>query len=67
MDLVNMSNRRTPVLKIFGNGSIVDTAGYKHQAEEAPSIKLQASRTTVQFNSLKIFWISFHEVASGQL
>ena len=43
MDLVNMSNRRTPALKIFGNGSIVDTAGYKHQAEEAPSIKLQAS------------------------
>ena len=45
MNLVNMSNRRTPVLKIFGNGSIVDTAGYKHQAEEAPSFKRQARAT----------------------
>jgi len=37
-----MSNRRTPVLEFFGNGSIVDTASYKHQAGEAPSPKLQA-------------------------
>ena len=42
-DLVNMSNRRTPVLEFFGNGSIVDTAGLKPQAGEAPSAKLQAS------------------------
>jgi len=38
-----MSNRRIPVLEFFGNGSIVDTAGLKHQAREAPSAKLQAS------------------------
>ena len=38
-----MSNRRTPVLEFCGNGSIVDTAGLKHQAREAPSTKHQAS------------------------
>jgi hypothetical protein len=43
MDLVNMSNRRTPVLEFFGNGSIVEVEGLKPQAGEAPSIKLQAS------------------------
>jgi len=45
MDLVNMSNRRTPVLEFFGNGSIVEVESYKHQAGEAPSTKLQASST----------------------
>ena len=42
MDLVNMSNRRTPVLEFFGNGSIVEVEGLKPQAGEAPSTKLQA-------------------------
>jgi hypothetical protein len=42
MDLVNMSNRRTPVLEFFGNGSIVEVESYKHQAGEAPSPKPQA-------------------------
>ena len=45
MDLVNMSNRRTPVLKFFGNGSIVEVEGLKRQAGEAPSTKLQAPST----------------------
>ena len=42
MDLVNMSNRRTSVLKFFGNGSVVEVEGIKRQAGEAPSTKLQA-------------------------
>ena len=42
MNLVNMSNRRTPVLEFFGNGSIVEVEGLKPQAGEAPSIKRQA-------------------------
>ena len=37
-----MSNRRTPVLEFFGNGSIVEVEGIKRQAGEAPSTKLQA-------------------------
>tara|TARA_R110002074_G_scaffold171351_1_gene333742 strand:- start:155 stop:364 length:210 start_codon:yes stop_codon:yes gene_type:complete len=31
------------ILEFHGNGSIVDTAGLKHQAREAPSTKPQAS------------------------
>ena len=31
------------ILEFHGNGSIVDTGGSKHQAEEAPSFKRQAS------------------------
>jgi len=37
-----MSNRRTPVLEFFGNGSIVEVEGIKRQAGKAPSTKLQA-------------------------
>jgi len=61
-----MSNRRTPVLEFCGNGSIVDTAGLKHQAREAPSTKRQASSAKLVRQIVARQYVLLTEAASAK-